>query len=229
MTVYLAKYAESLDLYGIKLIDASAGGFRSNPTLAAGDVKISKDGGSSNNLATLPDVLPAAGTDVHVMLSASELTCRVASVTFIDVAGGEWDDLSFQIFTFGHPSAYFPFDFGSPTVTLSASQVDQLVDVTWDAQRSDHTVLGSFGEGVKLSQTERDSLSDNILDKVDTIETGVSLRKALRAVLAASAGLLNGAGTDTLEFRNAVANDKVRLTVQTTEAGNRLSIVYDLS
>ena len=39
---------------------------KANPTLAAGDVKISKDGGAFPNLTTLPTVTPAAGAAVQV-------------------------------------------------------------------------------------------------------------------------------------------------------------------
>ena len=72
---------------------AARPGFKSNPTLAAGDVKVSKDGGALTNLTTLPTVTPAAGPIVQVDLSGTEMTCDIATVVFQDAAGAEWDDL----------------------------------------------------------------------------------------------------------------------------------------
>lgn len=70
---------------------------QANPTLAAGDVKISKDGGAFANLGTLPAVTPAGGVAVKVTVSAAEMTADNAFVTFIDAAGAEWCDASFNI------------------------------------------------------------------------------------------------------------------------------------
>lgn len=64
--------------------------FQANPTLAVGDVKVSKDGGARTNITTLPTVSPAGSTDVVVVLSASEMDCDMLVVEFIDAAGAEW-------------------------------------------------------------------------------------------------------------------------------------------
>lgn len=61
-----------------------------NPTIAAGDFKISKDGGAFANLTTLPSVAPASGTAVMIDLSATETTCDNIALQFIDAAGAEW-------------------------------------------------------------------------------------------------------------------------------------------
>lgn len=67
--------------------------FQTNPTLAAGDVKVSKDGGALANITTLPTVSPAAGVQVKVDLSGTEMTADYTTVIFQDAAGAEWDDL----------------------------------------------------------------------------------------------------------------------------------------
>lgn len=72
---------------------------QANPTLAAGDVQISKDGGAFANLTTLPAVTPAAGRAVKVDLSATEMTADQVMVQFVDAAGAEWDDLIINIQT----------------------------------------------------------------------------------------------------------------------------------
>lgn len=71
--------------------------FQINPTLASGDVKISKDGGATANITTLPTVTPASGARVKVTLSASEMTCDQLGVLFSDAADQEWCDLYVHI------------------------------------------------------------------------------------------------------------------------------------
>src|SRR5881397_217160 len=83
--------------------------FQSNPTLAAGDVKVSTDGGAFANLGTLPTVTPASGRGVKVTLSAGEMNGDNVLVVFSDAAGAEWCDLSISIQT-------------------SANQIDDLLD-----------------------------------------------------------------------------------------------------
>lgn len=79
--------------FDIALVDQSdTKKFKANPTLAAGDFKISKDGGALTNLASLPTVTPASGVQVRVVLSATEMTCENASVYWVDAAGAEWCD-----------------------------------------------------------------------------------------------------------------------------------------
>lgn len=65
---------------------------KANPTLAAGDFKVSIDGGAFANLATLPTVTPAGGTAVKISLSSGEMTGDNIVVACIDAAGAEWCD-----------------------------------------------------------------------------------------------------------------------------------------
>lgn len=82
------------------LVDAAATtSFRANPTLAAGDVQVSIDGGPFANLSSLPTVSPTGGVDVAVTLSNDEMNGDRISVRFHDVAGSEWLDVSYQLYT----------------------------------------------------------------------------------------------------------------------------------
>ena len=77
---------------------ASPGNFKSAPTLAAGDVKVSKDGGALANLNTLPSVAPAASVLVTMLLSATEMTADMVSVVFVDqTSPKEWADFVLSI------------------------------------------------------------------------------------------------------------------------------------
>jgi len=78
---------------------ATAGTFQSSPTLAAGDFKVSIDGGTLANLATLPTVTPAAGKMVKISLSSSEMNGDNITVVCSDAAGNEWKDLGINIAT----------------------------------------------------------------------------------------------------------------------------------
>lgn len=79
---------------------ANPGKIKTNPTLASGDVKISKDGGALANLNTLPAVTPASGPLVKVTLSATEMDADSIGVVFQDqTSPPEWSDLTIPILT----------------------------------------------------------------------------------------------------------------------------------
>lgn len=72
--------------------------FKSNPTIASGDFKVSKDGGALTNLTTLPSVEPASSVLVKISLSATEMTADSVVVVGIDqTATKEWADFSLSI------------------------------------------------------------------------------------------------------------------------------------
>ena len=71
--------------------------FQVNPTIAAGDFKVSKDGGALVNLSTLPTVAPAGSRLVQIDLSASEMDADKVVVQGLDVAGDEWQQLEAYI------------------------------------------------------------------------------------------------------------------------------------
>jgi hypothetical protein len=74
------------------------GNLKIDPTIAAGDFKVSKDGGALANLNTLPVVEPSGSALVTILLSSTEMNADVVSVQCIDqTAPKEWADLSFSI------------------------------------------------------------------------------------------------------------------------------------
>lgn len=77
--------------YTTNLISRSTGQILASPTLAAGDVQVSTDGGSFANLATLPAVSPAGSGIVRVSLTADEVGDSTFTVRFLDQAGAEWE------------------------------------------------------------------------------------------------------------------------------------------
>lgn len=83
----------------ISLMDMSNGGrVKSNPTIAAGDFKVDKDGAGLNDLATLPTVSPAAGPLVLIELSSDEMNADVVTIVCKDqTSPPEWADLVISI------------------------------------------------------------------------------------------------------------------------------------
>lgn len=77
---------------------ASPGRFKSSPTIAAGDFKISKDGGAFANLATLPTVTPASTKSVKIELSSTEMNADNILILCSDQTDpAEWADLAVSI------------------------------------------------------------------------------------------------------------------------------------
>lgn len=72
---------------------------QSSPTIAAGDFKVSIDGGALANLATLPAVTPASSKMVKITLSTSEMNGDNITVVCSDASGAEWRDLVINIQT----------------------------------------------------------------------------------------------------------------------------------
>jgi len=71
-----------------------------NPTLAAGDAKVSTDGAAFANPGTLPAVTPAGGRGVKVTLSAGEMNGDNVLLILTDqTAPEEWQTLTVSIRT----------------------------------------------------------------------------------------------------------------------------------
>jgi len=94
------KRAEDFE-FPITMEDYSTpGNFKSNPTLAAGDFKISKDEGAFANLTNLPAVTPASGVQVIVKLTSTEMTADKVLVVWQDqTTPKEWADNALGILT----------------------------------------------------------------------------------------------------------------------------------
>lgn len=102
---------------------ANPGKFQTNVTLVAGDVKVSQDGGSLANIASLPTEIGTSGL-LTVVLSALEMTAYRVGVLFHDVAGAEWEDLLVTIETGIHSLDDIPsevWDSAVRTLTVVAA------------------------------------------------------------------------------------------------------------
>lgn len=76
------------------------GRFKQNPTIAAGDFQISKDGGAFANLGTLPSADPSGSEAVKITLTSTEMNADNVAVRARDqTSPPEWADVFVNIVT----------------------------------------------------------------------------------------------------------------------------------
>jgi hypothetical protein len=68
-----------------------------------------------------------------------------------------------------------------------------------------------------------------LLDLANAIETGLTVRQAMRLGAAADAGLVSGAGTANVEITNAGPQDTVRIDATVDILGNRSAVTTDVT
>lgn len=138
-------------------------------------------------------------------------------------------------------------DFDSVT-GMHLVAIDTSADATFYAAGSDFSIVLAAGTVDSVSQvgvmvgnfslanrtaaliaSERTAIGTALLDLAAGIETGLTLRQALRLLASAEAGKLSGAATATVVIRNAVADSKDRITATVDASGNRSAITYDLT
>ena len=123
--------------FTLSLYARSDNQIKTAPTLAAGDVKVSKDNGATANITTLPSEAPASSGILQVDLSATEMTADLVTVIFRDAAGAEWNDVAVHI----APSTVQMAD-------LATAENLATVDTVVDAILVDTTEIGAAGAGL---------------------------------------------------------------------------------
>ena len=77
-----------------------------------------------------------------------------------------------------------------------------------------------------LTTSERNSVADAILDRANAIETGFTLRQAIRIMGAALAGILSGASGSTVNIQK-LGGGTVRISATVDSSGNRTAVTLD--
>lgn len=141
----------SYTLY-VGLVSRSTGQLQANPTLASGDVQISKDGGAFANITTLPTVSPASGRSVQVSLSATEMAADSIVIQFVDAAGAEWNDLFVDLQTDGVLTGFEVDDaVATPTTTVFRTSLTEATDDHFNDMFA-HFISGNLqGQSRKIS------------------------------------------------------------------------------
>ena len=112
----LSKYGVARHVY-IPIIKRGAVDFAvgADWTPAAGDVRISKDGGASGNVSNLPVAIAMNnGAMWDFSLTALEMQAAQVVVMVVDSAAKAVEDQSFIIETYGDPAAQHEFDLDTP-------------------------------------------------------------------------------------------------------------------
>lgn len=102
-----------------------------NPTIAAGDFKVSIDGAALANLATLPAVTPAGSRMVKFTLSTAEMAGANATIECSDAAGSEWCDMTINIPTAARQIDDLSFPLTTGRGSLVGTSGQQSADVTF--------------------------------------------------------------------------------------------------
>lgn len=140
----------------------------------------------------------------------------------------------------GASSSGAPTVSGTPTLLTHANYTDGLHEIAIDTTgyaAGEYAVFctltissvnpsGFCGSFVVRSTPLANSNATALLDLSNGIETGYTLRQALRIILSACSGKLSGAGTNTEVFRSAT-DAKDRITATVDASGNRTAIILD--
>lgn len=132
--------------------------FQSNPTLASGDFKVSTDGGSLGNPATLPTVTPASGKMVKVSLSSGEMNGDNITLVCSDASGAEWQDVIINIQTSAQQIDDIP-----TAVTIAAA--------VWDVALTEPAGVFAWAGSFRNLVNWLGALSRNKIRETDSLST----------------------------------------------------------
>lgn len=198
-----------------------------NPTLAAGDFKISADGGALTNLASLPTIAPAGSDIVLIALTAGEMNGDEIMVEAKDVAGAEWNEQHISMTTVANTNADIKVDTvailidttglngdamrGTDSAALASALVthDGKLD-TVDGIVDDILVDTTGLNGDAMRGTDSAALASALAthdSKLDTVDTNVD------TINTATAGLAGAAmrGTDNAALASALVTHDSKL------------------
>lgn len=179
--------------------------FQVNPTLVAGDVQVSKDGGSFANIHALPTAIDA-GSTLTVALTATEMDAGRVVVRFNDQAGNEWHDRLERLFTSTRTFAECVSDI--ITALLALSPIKKAVQSqplslyrgdTWTQQirgLGDLTGYDDIWFGMKGEKKDTDAaavllISETVgLEVIDGAPAGVPADGSIAVVGAATDGVI---------------------------------------
>ncbi len=203
-------------------------------TPAAGDVKISKDGGAAANVTNLPTAIAMGNTAIwDFSLTATEMQATQIVVTVADAATKAVEDQAFVIETYGNASAQDGFDISSATPTVNAAQWNGLTTValplvpTTAGRTLDVSATGEAGIDwaniagvttvVDFTQTTIKNLDGNTVQTGDAYArlgapSGASVSADVAAVKAVLPAALTGGGN--------IKADALALNGDTTSAAN---------
>ena len=200
----LRKYGVQTDFY-FPLIDAGTNNFAAaaDYTHAAGDTKISKDGGAAANVTNVPTVIDMGNAAMWKWTAtATEMQAAKIMVVVSDAATKAVEDQMLLVTTHGNDSAEHAFDMDTANVTLAATTHTGAVIPTVTALTG-HTAqtgdsfarIGVAGAGltnINLPNQTMDIVGD-ITGSLSGSVGSVSRRSACRTRAKSTSGSLDAA------------------------------------
>lgn len=167
-----------------------------NPTIGAGDFKVSKDGGAFANLSTLPSVNPPGGTAVMIDLSSTEITADNLTVACIDAAGAEWCDMLVNIQTAARQidDLAFPATSGRSMVVDAAGLVDANTVKVGPTGSGTAQTAGDIPARLPTALSGGGNMKSDVLEVNDSTNSAANLS---RGTLANVLGTVGSASTTT--------------------------------
>jgi hypothetical protein len=160
-----------------------------------------------------------------VQLNASSLSDLRSAVTAFTLSTSDISDLASAVV------AGIVSDLSD--IKSATTQINSRVLVTQSQASDIYSLVSDLHSDVtNLSGVVSDltsavaALPTNVMDLTDGIETSITLRQAIRLILAAEAGKLSGAATTTVTIRN-VGDSKNRITATVDSDGNRTAVTTD--
>jgi hypothetical protein len=193
--------------------------FQANPTLAAGDVRISIDGGALVNITALPTAI-GAGKVLSVPLTAAEMNGNEIMVLFSDVAANEWQDAMMVI------STEIALNLLGSSALLTG---DELQILRGDTLEVMFNHLANMSSWTKLWFTVKDDKDDNDAHAIVQIvesNPGVAADGLLAIAGGAPTALANGAIT-MLDATHGHINVRVEA-VETLKLVDNGNFYYDI-
>lgn len=173
-------------------------------TPAAGDVVIMKDGGSPVAVTNLPTPVTVGNSTTWLFsLTATEMIANQIVIMIADAVPKAVEDTVIEILTYGNPSANL--------VTNFAQQ--------WAVP----------GDQMALTPAAQTNVANSLLDLTNSIETGLTLRQAMRLMTTILGGVLSGANTNLISILSAVSGSTVRVQATVDQNGNRNIIIVNLN
>jgi len=221
--------------FGVQLrSQADANLYQTNPTIAAGDFRISVNGAAYDNLDNLPTVTPAGEDRVQITISAAETTAAGAGgniqVSWKDQADDEWYP-GYAILI------VYATNLDSLATAAALAVVDGIVDSIFLITGTNGVVLADGAvtaakiaadaiTSSELADSAVAEIADGVLD--EAVEGTYTLRQILRLLAASVGGKASGGGTTTVTFRD-VDDAKDRIVATVDANGNRTVMTLDVT
>ena len=187
--------------------------FKTSPTFADGDITVSIDGATFDNIATLPTQLASTGV-LPVALTAAEMNGDVIIVKFVDATGAEWQDQLVTIIT----DAYQISDIETLTDGIEADTTEiltRLPDAT--AGAAGGLFIAGANAATSITTALTANITGNLSGSVGSVTGAVgSVTGAVGSVTGNVGGNVTGSVasvlTDTAILPDSVAADGTRPT-----------------